>query len=296
MPNETWQSDFTHYRLTRPDGRPGADVEIISWLDDCTRYALHVTAHPRITTPIVLDHVPRNRLPSTGSRRPRSPTTAWSTPPGSPARTPAAATLRGRAAPPPHRPEELPTRPPHHLRQGRAVPADDEEVAARPTRPAHHDRRTPGTPRRLRRRVQPPPAAPLPAPPGDPGHRSTTRCPRRPRPGHRPPTPTTGSATTRSTRPARSPCATTADAPHRHRPNPRRNPRHPARPRPPDPDHRRRNRRTPPRTDPRPHPRLPGHRTPKAPPDDPRKDEPGPQSRFGCRRCLETSHCSGGRI
>src|SRR5580765_8502142 len=53
MPNETWQSDFTHYRLTRPDGRPGADVEIISWLDDCTRYALHVTAHPRITTPIV---------------------------------------------------------------------------------------------------------------------------------------------------------------------------------------------------------------------------------------------------
>ena len=54
MPNETWQSDFTHYRLTRPDGRPGADVEIISWLGDCTRYALHVTTHPRITTPIVL--------------------------------------------------------------------------------------------------------------------------------------------------------------------------------------------------------------------------------------------------
>jgi transposase len=53
MPNETWQSDFTHYRLTHPDGRPGADVEIITWLDDCTRYALHITAHPRITTPIV---------------------------------------------------------------------------------------------------------------------------------------------------------------------------------------------------------------------------------------------------
>ncbi|ORV83897.1 IS481 family transposase [Mycolicibacterium iranicum] len=54
MPNQTWQSDFTHYRLTRPDGRPGASVEIISWLDDCTRYALHVSAHPRITTPIVV--------------------------------------------------------------------------------------------------------------------------------------------------------------------------------------------------------------------------------------------------
>ena len=54
MPNETWQSDFTHYRLTGPDGRPGVDVEIISWLDDCTRYALHVSAHPRVTTPIVV--------------------------------------------------------------------------------------------------------------------------------------------------------------------------------------------------------------------------------------------------
>ena len=70
MPNETWQSDFTHYRLTRPDGRPGADVEIISWLDDCTRYALHVTAHPRITTPIVVTTF-REALASTGSPPPR---------------------------------------------------------------------------------------------------------------------------------------------------------------------------------------------------------------------------------
>ena len=53
MPNETWQSDFTHYRLTTPQGTPGAEVEIISWLDDCTRYALHVSAHRRITGPIV---------------------------------------------------------------------------------------------------------------------------------------------------------------------------------------------------------------------------------------------------
>jgi transposase InsO family protein len=48
MPNETWQSDFTHYRLTT-----GVDVEIISWLDDCTRYALHCSAHVRVTTTIV---------------------------------------------------------------------------------------------------------------------------------------------------------------------------------------------------------------------------------------------------
>jgi transposase InsO family protein len=54
QPNETWQSDFTHYRLTRPDGTPGVDVEIITWLDDHSRYALHITAHPRVTGPIVL--------------------------------------------------------------------------------------------------------------------------------------------------------------------------------------------------------------------------------------------------
>lgn len=49
QPNETWQSDFTHYRLST-----GADVEIISWLDDHSRLALHVSAHTRITGPIVL--------------------------------------------------------------------------------------------------------------------------------------------------------------------------------------------------------------------------------------------------
>jgi transposase InsO family protein len=54
QPNETWQSDFTHYRLTRPDGRPGADTEILSWLDDHSRLALSVTAHLRITGPIVV--------------------------------------------------------------------------------------------------------------------------------------------------------------------------------------------------------------------------------------------------
>jgi transposase len=54
QPNETWQSDFTHYRLTRPDGTPGHDTEIITWLDDHSRYALHISAHACITAPIVL--------------------------------------------------------------------------------------------------------------------------------------------------------------------------------------------------------------------------------------------------
>ena len=49
MPNECWQSDFTHYRLA-----DGTDTEIISWLDDHSRKALHVSAHHRITAQIVL--------------------------------------------------------------------------------------------------------------------------------------------------------------------------------------------------------------------------------------------------
>ena len=54
QPNETWQSDFTHYRLTRPEGTPGADTEILTWLDDHSRMALSITAHHRVTGPIVL--------------------------------------------------------------------------------------------------------------------------------------------------------------------------------------------------------------------------------------------------
>jgi transposase InsO family protein len=49
QPNQTWQSDFTHYRLTT-----GHDVEILTWLDDHSRYVLHCTAHTRVTGPVVL--------------------------------------------------------------------------------------------------------------------------------------------------------------------------------------------------------------------------------------------------
>lgn len=49
MPNQTWQSDFTHYRLA-----DRTDVEILTWLDDHSRYALHCSAHTRITAQIVL--------------------------------------------------------------------------------------------------------------------------------------------------------------------------------------------------------------------------------------------------
>ena len=54
QPNEMWQTDFTHYRLTRPDGTPGADAEILCFVDDHSRYALSVTCHRRVTGPAVV--------------------------------------------------------------------------------------------------------------------------------------------------------------------------------------------------------------------------------------------------
>ena len=50
QPNETWQSDVTHWRLAN-----GTDIEIISWLDDHSRYALSVTAHHRVNGQTVVD-------------------------------------------------------------------------------------------------------------------------------------------------------------------------------------------------------------------------------------------------
>jgi transposase InsO family protein len=54
QPNQMWQTDFTHYRLTRPDGTPGADAEVLTFLDDHSRYALSVTCHSRVTGPAVV--------------------------------------------------------------------------------------------------------------------------------------------------------------------------------------------------------------------------------------------------
>jgi transposase InsO family protein len=49
QPNETWQADFTHHRLA-----DGHDIEILTWLDDHSRYALSVTAHRPVTGPAVV--------------------------------------------------------------------------------------------------------------------------------------------------------------------------------------------------------------------------------------------------
>ena len=44
QPNETWQSDFTHWHLA-----DGTDIEILNWLDDHSRYLLSCTAHHPVT-------------------------------------------------------------------------------------------------------------------------------------------------------------------------------------------------------------------------------------------------------
>jgi transposase InsO family protein len=51
LPNQCWQADFTHYPLAGPAG----DAEVLTWLDDHSRYALDVTAHQPVTGPVVRD-------------------------------------------------------------------------------------------------------------------------------------------------------------------------------------------------------------------------------------------------
>ena len=50
LPNQMWQTDFTHYRLA--DGR---DVEILSFLDDHSRLLLACVVFDRVTGPAVVD-------------------------------------------------------------------------------------------------------------------------------------------------------------------------------------------------------------------------------------------------
>jgi transposase InsO family protein len=54
QPNQMWQTDFTHYRLSRPNRTSGADAEILCFLDDHSRYALSITCHQPVTGPAVV--------------------------------------------------------------------------------------------------------------------------------------------------------------------------------------------------------------------------------------------------
>jgi transposase InsO family protein len=49
QPNETWQSDFTHWPLA-----DGTDIEILNWLDDHSRFLLSCTAHKPVRGPDVV--------------------------------------------------------------------------------------------------------------------------------------------------------------------------------------------------------------------------------------------------
>ena len=167
LPNETWQSDFTHYRLTQPDGSAGADVEIVTWLDDCTRYALHISVHVRVTGPIVLatfratltQHgIPASTLTDNGM-----------------VYTARFAGGRGGRNGFEHELRQLHvtqknSRPNHPTTCGKVerFQQTKEELAPRPARPAQHHRRAPGPPRHVPRRVQPAATAPLPNPPSHP--------------------------------------------------------------------------------------------------------------------------------
>ncbi len=55
LPNQCWQADFTHYPLAGPPTAPAGDAEVLTWLDDHSRYALDVTAHQPVTGPIARD-------------------------------------------------------------------------------------------------------------------------------------------------------------------------------------------------------------------------------------------------
>ena len=150
LPNEMWQSDFCHWRLAT-----GADTEIITWLDDCSRFALSVTVHRRITGPIVVDTfnqtcvdhgVPASVLTDNAMVY----TTRFSG--GKGGRNAFEAHLA-------HLGTEQKNSTPNHLRESRTFPTNPQKMAQSPTL-RQQPQRTPGAPQRIRRHLQPPPPPP----------------------------------------------------------------------------------------------------------------------------------------
>lgn len=129
QPNETWQSDFTHHRLA-----DGSDTEIITWLDDHWRFALHVSAHHRITGKIVL-----NTFKTASQQRGKPASTLTDN--GMVFTTKLSAGRNGlnsRNALEKHLAEhgihqKLHPRTPHNLRKGRTIPTNPQELVTPPT-------------------------------------------------------------------------------------------------------------------------------------------------------------------
>ena len=235
-PTRRWQADFTHCRLA-----DGTDVEILSWIDDHSRYALSVTAHRRVTGPIVVDTFTQRRCHDHGI--PASTLTDNGM------------VFTTRLVRRQRRPQRLRSRldrlgiiqknsrPNHPTTCGKVErfhqtlkswltapdPAPPPSPSCKPSRP-------------LRRRLQPPPPTPLTPTPATPAAAYTS--PTQSHTPGTPPTPTTASATTASTTPATSPCASTATCTTSAlgRPPPR-NPHHHAHRRPRRPRHPRHHRR-----------------------------------------------------
>jgi len=143
-PNEVWQSDFTHWHLA-----DGSEVEIISWLDDHSRYLLACTAFPRVAGD---DVWPRSRRPATPTAglRPRSPTTAPSIRRASPGAANGFEYLLAYLG---IRQKNGITRAPTDPGQDRAVPPDLETLPG-PTAGGHKPRGAPDATRRVPSRIQ----------------------------------------------------------------------------------------------------------------------------------------------
>ena len=248
-PNELWQSDFTHVLLST-----GVEVEIIGWLDDHSRYLLHLTCHRRVTGRIVTDTFtttaqehgyPAATLTDNGMVY----TTRY-------ARNAPRHRRRERVRDPAraarHHPEERETVQTHHPRQDRAVLANPEEAPRHPPAATLTDLQTTlDAFRDYYNTVRPHrgigPENPRVRVPADPeSHPHPTRRPR------------TLAGPLRHHRPRREdqPPPPRPDAAPRHRPSPR--PRRDHLPHPQQRRHRHhRRRQSPRRIHPEPHPRLP---------------------------------------
>ena len=164
LPNERWQSDFIHWHLAG-----GRETEIVSWIDDHSRYALSVTAHPVTTGQVTLatfraavaaHGAPASTLTDNGMVY----TTRFSG--GRGGRNALENELRALGV------TQKNGRPNHPQTQGKVERFQQtlqKWLTAQP--PRRHPRRAPGPARRLHRLLQHPPPAPLPAPPGHPRHR-----------------------------------------------------------------------------------------------------------------------------
>ena len=157
QPNEMWQSDFMHARLA-----DGGDVEILSWLDDHSRFLLRVHRPPARDRRHDRRHVPSNHRGSRTARqhpdrqRPRlhRPVRRWQK------------RIRIPTADPRDPAEERLARPPTNPRQDRTIPPDPATLARRPTSRQHPSRAAAPTrhvPRALQR-ASPPPRARAPHP------------------------------------------------------------------------------------------------------------------------------------